>query len=276
MNGITSERKTYDDLAIDQLGNQYRIENGYLGYRGTLEEYTKDQRAATTVCTLDDQCGDVLREAVNVPNGGYIQILVNGTPLHALSGGVLAHTQALDNTHDIHFRRTVFSVAGGGMILVRARRFASLPLPHLLCIEYTVQASREGEIVIRSGIDGDVWEINGPHLDNFNTFYQAGLLSLTAQTHTSRIPIAVSEKTLLTGGKTTCVQEERRILQEIALPVNEYQPVILTKFVTIYTGRDSDDPLVEGNMLCCRAAQIGFEALYQDHCSMWDKRWRGQ
>ena len=274
MGWIITERKPMDNQTVDRLSNQYRIENGYLRYRGTLEEYTKDQRAATTVANLFDRYDDRRCEAVNVPNGGFLQVLVEGKPLHLLTGSVLAHAQALDITHDVHFRRTVFSLPGGGMVLVRARRFASLAQPHLICLEYTVQASHESEIVIHSGIDGDVWESNGPHLKNINTFVQEDLLTLTAQTHTQGIPIVVSEMSLLPGGKRVCVPESKRILQQALICLQRYQPVTCTKFVAVYTGEDSTDPLGEGKSLCSRAAKIGFDGLFQDHCALWEKRWR--
>lgn len=276
MSWITTDLKPSSNRIIDRLGNQYRIANGYLGYRGTLEEYTKDQKTATSISELTDKCVDQRCEMVNIPNGGYIQAVVNGVPLHVLSGRVLAHAQALHIDHDIHFRRTVFSMGDGAMILVRARRFASLAYPHLLCMEYMLQSSQECAIILRTGIDGDVWESNGPHLENYHTYSQAGVLSLTAQTRAQAIPVAVSECSLLENGNSISIQEEKRIFQEIEVGVGRYQPVVLTKFAAVYTGIDSRDPLTEGKNLCDKAAQIGFETLYQGHCALWEERWRDQ
>lgn len=224
----------------------------------------------TSVFCLNDRQSD----AINIPNGGYVQVFVNGTALHVLSAGVLAHSQSLDVTHNIHYRRTVFSIEGGGMVLVRSRRFASITQPHLLCLEYMIQPSMEGPIVVRTGIDGDVLDMNGPHLDHFSTFSQAGALSLATQTQSPRVPVVVSEIALLPEGECGCLQEERSILHEITVRAVAYQPITITKFIAVYTGMDSVDPLMEGTSLCCWAAQIGFEELYREHCGSWEERLR--
>ncbi len=55
---------------VDRQGNKLLTGNGYIGYRGTLDEYTREQKAATIVSGLYDQVGDAWREPVNLPNGG--------------------------------------------------------------------------------------------------------------------------------------------------------------------------------------------------------------
>lgn len=271
MSWIATELKSCDCRTIDRLGEQYRIENGYMAYRGTLEEYTRDQKAVTTVFCLNDRRS----EAINIPNGAYTQAWVNGAALHALSGSVLAHAQALDVMHNVHYRRTVFSVEGGGMALVRSKLFASNPQPHLLCLEFMIQLSVDGPIVVRTGIDGDVWDLNGPHLDNFRAVSQAGVLSLTSQTQPRRVSVAVTETALLPEGECACLQEEKSIFHEITVRAAAYQPIFITKFVAVHTGSDSGDPLAEGKSLCRRATQMGFAKLYREHCDFWDRqRWR--
>src|SRR5512136_23147 len=81
---------------IDRQGNKLLIGNGYIGYRGTLEEFNKEQKTATIVSGLYDQVGSQWREPVNLPNGGFVQVVYNGEPLHALKSKVIAHTQSLD------------------------------------------------------------------------------------------------------------------------------------------------------------------------------------
>ena len=43
---------------IELNGNKYLIANGYMGYRGTLDEYTKEQFAGCILAGLYDQVGD--------------------------------------------------------------------------------------------------------------------------------------------------------------------------------------------------------------------------
>jgi nigerose phosphorylase len=274
-----TEKNQVDPAAIDRLGNKFLIGNGYIGYRGTLEEYTKDQKTATIVSGLYDRVGDQWREPINMPNGLYVQVFVQGKPLHVLNGGLKCQSQALDYTHGVHIRRSVFDLGDGKMALVLAKRFASLAHPHLLCMEYAIQTVEACEIVIQTGIDGDVWDINGPHLEQFSTTVEDGTLSLTACTHEKGVPVAVSEQTLLPEraifpeGEEMIVREEKRILREIHATVDRDHPFTFYKFVSIHTGADSEDPLREGQELCEQAAQAGYCKLYREHCDEWDQSW---
>ncbi len=112
---------------------------------------------------------------------------------NVLSAGVQSHSQTLDFAHGVHLRRTVFLTEDGKMLLVLARRFASLAQPHLLCLEYTLQLCRHVNIVIQSGIDGDVWDLNGPHLEALTPVAGEGVICLTARTHENGVPVAVCE-----------------------------------------------------------------------------------
>ncbi len=274
MSWTITEQDQYDPAAIDRLGNKFLTGNGYLGYRGTLEEFTKDQKTATIVSGLYDQVGDQWREPVNLPNGAYVRVFVDGKPLDVLSAGVPAHSQSLDIAHGVHLRRTVFQTEDGRLFLVLARRFASLAQPHLICLEFTVQAAQDCEVIIQTGIDGDVWDLNGPHLEAMIPAQGDGLISLSARTHENGVSLAVSESTFLPGAQETIHLEEERILREYRVALDHHQPCTLRKFIAVYTGIDSQDPLEESQKLCLQAARFGFERLYREHSALWDERWQ--
>src|SRR3972149_6244930 len=81
---------------VDRQGNKLLVGNGYIGYRGTLDEYNKDQKTATIVSGLYDKVDDQWREPVNLPNGGFVQVIFKGEPLHALTSNITAHSQGLN------------------------------------------------------------------------------------------------------------------------------------------------------------------------------------
>src|SRR5678809_374690 len=126
-----SNQLTSED--IDRQGNKFLIGNGYIGYRGTLEEFNKEQKAATIVSGLYDRVGDQWREPVNLPNGCFVQVIYKGEPLHALKSKVFSHSQSLDMYSALHMRETIFEPPDGNCIAVRSRRFASLARHHLIC-----------------------------------------------------------------------------------------------------------------------------------------------
>src|SRR5688572_2257632 len=138
MNWRITETNSVDAQAADRLGNKLLIGNGYLGCRGTLEEYTKDQKTATIINGLYDKVGDKWREPINAPNGLYLQVSYQGAPLHAQFSETDTHSQTVDMQRGIHERHTRFALPDGKRITVSARRFASLASHHLIALEYRI------------------------------------------------------------------------------------------------------------------------------------------
>jgi nigerose phosphorylase len=261
---------------IDRQGNKLLIGNGYIGYRGTLEEFNQGQKTATIVSGLYDKVGDQWREPVNLPNGGYLQVIYNGEPLHALKSKVIAHVQSLDLRNAVHERQTTFETSDGVQITVHGRRFASLARHNLLCMEVSIRADRACVIDLRAGIDGDVWDINGPHLEEMNASQANGILTVSAVTHENAVPVAVSESIALPSqagdfpahvatGKSTAIREIRQIRLG--------RPFTLYKYVSHVTGLDTPHPAEASQSLCQEAASMGFEALLTEHATLWAQRW---
>jgi trehalose/maltose hydrolase-like predicted phosphorylase len=155
------ENQEYDREQIELNGNNYLLANGYMGYRGTLEEYTKEQHAACTLSGIYDQLNGKWREPVNAPNGFYVKTYCNGQPVTVLDSEIKEHKQSLDIKNAVHKRKTVFKVADNE-ITINSERFLSLDQLHLMCMKYTIKPSKNCKITIETGIDGDVWDINGP------------------------------------------------------------------------------------------------------------------
>jgi trehalose/maltose hydrolase-like predicted phosphorylase len=268
-----TETNQYDRTATDRAGNKFLIGNGYIGYRGTLDEYTKDQKTATIVSGLYDKVGDRWREPVNLPNGCFIQVIYQGEPLHAQTSQVLEHIQGVDLYRAVHERQTTFEAADGTQITVGSRRFASLARLPLICMEVTLQANRDCELTLRTGIDGDVWDLNGPHLCDITSTEREGVISLSAVTHENAVPLAVSEWITLTGGAQTISRDEKSIYREIQVPVHANRSTILHKFVAHSIGLDSAHPLADSPKICLEAAELGFDKLLDEHCARWAERW---
>ncbi|MGL6217041.1 MAG: hypothetical protein ACRC36_03340 [Lacrimispora sphenoides] len=62
------EENGYDPRKATNLGNKFLTGNGYMGIRGTLEEYTKEQFPAVNLAGIYDQAGNGWREPLNAPN----------------------------------------------------------------------------------------------------------------------------------------------------------------------------------------------------------------
>jgi trehalose/maltose hydrolase-like predicted phosphorylase len=165
-------------------------------------------------------------------------------------------------------RETVFETAVGNHITIRSRHFASLARRHLLCIDYEVFAERPCQLQIRTGIDGDVWDINGPHLQEMTSGEQEGVISLTAVTHENHIPIAVCEA-IAPPHPCTITSQQTGTFREFDFETG----IRFQKFVAHFTGLDEGDVEENGRSLCQEAASIGFEALLAEHTALWAERW---
>ncbi len=280
MDWIITEENQLSSQDIDRQGNKLLIGNGHFGYRGTLEEYTKDQKTATIVSGLYDKVGDQWREPVNLPNGGFVQVSYKGEILHALTGKIISHTQSVNMHSAIHERQTTFETADGTHITLYSRRFASLSNRHLLCMEYTIKADRHCEVDILTGIDANVWDINGPHLREFSANEMDEILLLQAVTHENAVPIAISEA-LRVKNKDCPIDaawEKVNRSDHSALRLLRSAQVkdgfTFEKYICLVTGLDSDSPLETCRRLCQQASSKGFTALLEDHMCLWSQRWQ--
>src|ERR1035438_1785891 len=94
---------------IMRRGNVYQIANGYMGYRGTLDEFSSAQLVGITLAGIFDRVGSAWREPVNAPNGGFTRVSLDGVELSALGGKVRQHQQTLHFANALFERETVFA-----------------------------------------------------------------------------------------------------------------------------------------------------------------------
>jgi nigerose phosphorylase len=269
-----TESECAGQQVIDRRGASFLMGNGWLGYRGTLEEDTRERMTATIVSGLYDKAGDGWREPVNMPNALHIQTVYRGKPLDARTGKIKSHSQTLDLLRAAHERRTVFTTEDGNSITIASRRFASLESLHLICLRYTVEAARDCTLSIRAGIDGEVWDVNGPHLRAFEASYEDGTASLACRTAEARLPVGVSQRVSAPWGSRQFIGEDRRAALEIEAPFAGGKPQAFEVYAALFTGHDCRDPVAAGRDLCRAAAQTGFDALFEAHRALWAARWK--
>lgn len=266
--------KGFRTADIIKHGNKFITGNGYMGFRGTLEEYTKSQLAACNLSGIYDKQGDGWRESVNAPNGLYTALYVEGQKLGLPDLEPEEHEQVLDIKEGLHKRRTVWNT-GSGKLSISAERFVSLDQVHLICLKYTVCVEAACELVIETGIDGDVWDINGPHLESYVMDEADGVLRLSAVTHELRIPVAVAEACVWSFEGSEAVEGQEkgifRLIRINAKPGTEY---IIYKYVSVYTGNDGVSEVMEECADTVRqASEAGYGTLYRNHVRCWADRW---
>jgi trehalose/maltose hydrolase-like predicted phosphorylase len=217
-----------EEIALN--GNRFMLGNGYMGLRGTLEEFGKDQLAGCMLNGVYDQAPGKWREPVNAPNGLFTT--VEG------AGKILTNRQTLDIRHGRMSRRTGYENAA-----VSSERFVSMEDVHLICMQYTAS----GELPIRTGIDMDVWDINGPHFQ-------------CLEKNENEVVVKTNEL-----GITVAVCTAVDWINERAFH----------KYISIFTSLDCSDPVQAARENCRRAKETGYDRLGEAHDACWEKIWQG-
>src|SRR6056297_2907183 len=71
----------YDQSQVINSGSNFMTGNGYLGYRGTMAEDTKEDYTGCFVTDTWDNADGKWEELCNVPNGLFTKIYCEGVPL---------------------------------------------------------------------------------------------------------------------------------------------------------------------------------------------------
>lgn len=251
------------------------IGNGALGSRGTLEEFTRDERAAITVAGLYDQVPGCWRELVNAPNAFFSAIRVDGQVLSPRILPPTAHRQMLDLREAVLRRETRFGLASGASVEVQGARFLSAADVQLGVAWQQITADRDLQVIIETGIDGNVWDINGPHLtDHEGGASREDELWLAAKTQERGIPLTVAVAFDGDFRRAHCTSEVVRDLQRVlirtVLNLKANEAYSWLKFFSVTAGSDA---VAQGRKAATAARALGFDALLARHRTEWSQRW---
>lgn len=275
MDWLVSE-ETWDPTRIELNGSKYSIGNGYFGYRGTLEEFGPAQLCALTLAGLYDDSGSGWREPVNAPNPLYLLLEADGEGLNVFESPIISHTQALDLRAALHRRTTSFLTRLCKAVTLSTERFASAEDPKLLVSRITITCDQPLDLRVRTGIEGRIWDINGPHLTTGTAGEVEGFLY-----HRSRT-VELGKGLVLVEGLNSSVEpraalidfEERSVLRVLDFRMEPDTPLLLEKTVALGVEEDSQaDPFGPTLARCREAGARGYEKLLEGHQGVWEGRW---
>jgi nigerose phosphorylase len=271
---ISTTECTGDRESIMRRASMYQLANGYMGYRGTLDEFGPDESAGVTLAGLFDRVGAAWREPVNAPNGGYTRVVVDGVELSARDGSVVQHRQTLHFASALFERETVFAV-GSKRVTLRSTRFLSAAQPNLGVVRFSVACDQDADIALRTGIDGNIWDLNGPHLPDLALTRDGEVLGVEGRTHEAAKRVAVAEavETRLAGEEHLAA--EKRNLRVFRFQAAAGQACTLTKYFAVFTDQDrAEGTPLEAAAAAVRAARAtGYQAALGAHEAEWRRRW---
>ncbi len=149
----------FDKDAIIEDGHRFLLGNGRLGYRGTLEEYTSENKVAVTIAGVYDQLGAKWREPLNAPNPFFVRVHFNDKPCFLPERKPLLHITSLNLRQGLFERKTEYPE-----LTITSKRFAARDNVNRLVCRYRICIKDAGRLHLEQGLDTKVWDINGPHL----------------------------------------------------------------------------------------------------------------
>jgi len=258
---------------ITANGNKYFAGNGYVGIRGTLQEYEKSEFTAINLAGIYDQVGDAWREPLNAPNGLFTYVEIDGKEYRLPETESAAHSISLDYRHGILSRDTKWNTPSG-FVTVKAERFASLKEQHLLAMKYSVHTEGDCELKLFTGIDGDVWDLNGPHYDEMLLSVEDKAAVAIGITHESKDQVCVCE-TYCTDFpvEEQVLNKEKKLLRALSIHAKAGMTYTLYKWNSVYTSKDRSDYKEVALALVNNSKSAGYEAILESHIAEWEKKW---
>lgn len=265
------------DLTV-AAGSNFLSGNGYLGYRGTFPHWRKDRFTACIVSDTWDNADGKWRELCNVPNGLFAACLdTSGLPLPGSK-----HRLWLDVYHGMTGGSWELRHQEGGSIHCTFSRFADTGVLHRIVQTITLEAERESTITLLTGIDTDIWSLNGDHFSSL----QESSMGLKLKTGESGIEIALGQL-LLPGTGWNGKDVPAELHQDLKtmmharvhhLELKKGEPVELTMVMLVVSSRDTEDPsgklgqiIRESRESATRSAPQGLAA---HHRNWWERAWQ--
>ncbi len=177
--------------AVANNGNKFLIANGYMGYRGTLDGFTKEQFAAFTIGGFYDRVKGKNSETVNAPDPFYLRVYADGALLDPLCMEPASHRQTLDLRH-VEFSRSTCFDAGGRKITISTRRVLCGDEYHGALGTVEISSDTDCTVEVELGINADVWDINGPHLEGITFKKVEGGVVCEALAQEKKVPLSVA------------------------------------------------------------------------------------
>lgn len=264
----------YRKEQITALENRFLTGNGYMGVRGALEEYTKEDLPAVNLAGIFDQVGDGWREPLNAPNGLYTYIVVDGTPFRLPETEVKSHDMCLDYRHGVLKRETVWETPRGS-VTVTSERFVHRDRFHLIAMRYTVSANFHADITLVTGIDGDMWEIYGPHFDSLVCKDENGILSVEGTTHEKGDKVTVLEAVNPQFQSTYKVKSsDKKILRNYNFVTRQDQKFTIEKMVAVLTTNDKGFEKAQALEMLDDCMKQGYDAMKKEQEASWEAVWK--
>ena len=268
---------TFDPDQLVTTGSNFMIGNGYMGYRGTFEEWeAKEYVACIVTDTWDKVEGSQWSELCNVPNGLFTQLFVNDKLVTVFDGEITDYYRALDLRHGLNQRKMRWRSPKGDGVQLEVEKFASKTNHHVLAMRYSFTALQDGTYRLNTGIDGKVWSIKGEHFKSYTLFEEEGLLGLSLKTYEQDTEIAVVEGISFLENnpeKSDITITDKGCFRELVFTLKKGERVTFQKVVSVTHSNEVQHPIKLAKEEVAQGLQYGYDTLKKEHQQSWDSFW---
>jgi 1,2-alpha-glucosylglycerol phosphorylase len=267
----------HDPEQVINVATSHLTGNGYLGYRGTLPAWDASATVGCTVSDTWDNADGKWSELCNVPNALYARIEALGEPVTVAADRPTSDRDVLERRLDVRYGRqhSDFVPAVGPVERLVDERFASMDERHLIAQRQRIDAPPGTRLTVTTGIDGQVWSLNGDHFASVVADID-DVLALHLTTTERGLPITVAHAVTLEGGEVHAqrIEEgERRLYRVMDVEVGASGRITLEQHMAVHSGNDVDDPAEASSRLARTARDEGYERLLARHAAAWDRLW---
>ena len=264
----------YEKEKSISLGNKYLIGNGYMGIRGTLEESRKDMLPAVNLSGIYDKVGDLFREPLNAPNPCFSYLRIDGVTYLPSEKEPVAHSISLDYRYGNFSRETTWHTPRGN-VTFKTERFTSMKDVHLIGMQFQITADFHADIELVTGIDSDIWEMNGPHYEKIELGEKADAVYAKSITQELKAEVGVAEKLSFDfAAETKTLKTDKEILHRIFFITQLNKTYSIEKFCAVYTQTDCMNPTEQALETVENYAGKGFASCLHMHKAVWDALWK--
>lgn len=269
MNKIEQKGFRKNDIILD--GVRYLVGNGYFGYRGTLDEYTKAEMVAFNLNGIYDQMGDLWRESINAYNPLYTFVRIKDVELNPLKLKPLAFKIGVEIEKGRFFRETTYVVKDNEITIV-SERFADQKNKELLYAKFQIKVTQPVSADIYTGIDLDVHNLSGNHLELVETIDEVEFFFARARTRELGLPVVVGEaSTRNFTAKSEALIQTNKLLRHFKVELEPGKTYTIHKYTGVCHSRpDSYEYL---DTLITKAQKIGYERKYAENEAFWKQKW---
>ncbi len=279
----------FDPTQLVTWGSNFMSGNGYLGYRGTFPQWKKDHRVACIVTDTYDNADGKWTELCNSPNGLYLSFRYRDQEILPEEGSLKkgSFRQGIDIHRGKSFGKFQWVGPDSKELSFRFERFALYNDIHVVAQRVVLHSQEEITLDYISGIDGDVWSLNGEHLKEISLEEKVETLILRSSTSEKDLPLMVGQGISIHQGQEEdnsavypdeleaprVTTGDRSIFREGRVKVPAGGELVFDVYMSVFSGNDTDKPQEKARQSVRASLEQGYDSIDQREEELWEALW---